>query len=499
MANEIQLPKIDRSAYDFITIRQDLITFLQAKFPNDFTDFTESQLGIILLELFAHVGDSMSFKEDRVANEVFLSTCTERDSAVKISRLIGFRPTTATAAQVQLVINNQQAFGFDATVLKGTKIKVGGLTFEIDNNFTLPAGDTVADPGPTASEGETIVDNFIGDGTTFQTYVLTRNPLILGTLEVRVNSILFSEIDALVLAGGTNVYTLRTDGEDRGTVQFGDGVNGVSPASGSSIQVTYRVGGGTEGNISSGAIKQNVSAILTTTALVQVFVQNNESATGGSNRQSLDSIKFFAPRVLKTHGNAVTLEDYDALAGAFSDPIHGAIARAKAYRVPGNTNCRANEINVFVLAVDSNQDFVPAGTALKQSLLTYLNDRRVLNQDIFIVDGRVKNINLQIDVTVSLQQREPQAIKDEITAKMTAFFQDVTTTFGDIFYVSRLYDLIQEVPGVLHNLIQDPVYPGVSISDIETDLDQIYYFGTVTINLFIIGENTRDLILVPTI
>ena len=71
---------INFAATDFLTLRNSLIDYVKAVYPLDYTYFVESDLGMMLIELVAYMGASLSMKADMLANENFLATAKQRSS-----------------------------------------------------------------------------------------------------------------------------------------------------------------------------------------------------------------------------------------------------------------------------------------------------------------------------------------------------------------------------------------------------------------------------------
>src|ERR1017187_6462545 len=83
--------QINYLSRDFSTIRQDLITYLQNFFPNQWQDFNVASPGMALLELNAYVGDLLSFVADKKFNEQFLDGVTEITSVYRLAKTFGFK------------------------------------------------------------------------------------------------------------------------------------------------------------------------------------------------------------------------------------------------------------------------------------------------------------------------------------------------------------------------------------------------------------------------
>src|SRR5262245_33970929 len=97
-------PTIDYMARDYDSILQAMRTLIPEKLP-EWTDFeSPADFGNVLLQLFAHMGDILSYYQDRVANESFLGTAQERRSVIQHLRLIGYRLSTAAPASAVLTL-----------------------------------------------------------------------------------------------------------------------------------------------------------------------------------------------------------------------------------------------------------------------------------------------------------------------------------------------------------------------------------------------------------
>src|ERR1700753_67936 len=77
---------------DFWSMKSRLMDFIKSNFTNDFNDFVESSLAIMLIENWAFIADTLSFKMDQIANEIFIDTVTEVENAFRLAKLVGFQP-----------------------------------------------------------------------------------------------------------------------------------------------------------------------------------------------------------------------------------------------------------------------------------------------------------------------------------------------------------------------------------------------------------------------
>ena len=98
---------IDFTGTDFISIKNNLLNYIQAVYPLDYGNFSESDLGIMLVELVAYMGAVMSMKADMLANENYLLTVQNRNNLNKILQLLGvsLKGPLSAVAQAQYSLN----------------------------------------------------------------------------------------------------------------------------------------------------------------------------------------------------------------------------------------------------------------------------------------------------------------------------------------------------------------------------------------------------------
>src|SRR5437660_1246580 len=99
-------PAIDYTNKDFASLRQAMLDLARYRLP-EWTDQSASDLGTLLVDLFAYMGDVVLYYQDRIANESFLETATERRSVLNLLRLIGYelKPPVAASADLTLTFN----------------------------------------------------------------------------------------------------------------------------------------------------------------------------------------------------------------------------------------------------------------------------------------------------------------------------------------------------------------------------------------------------------
>lgn len=329
--------KINYYARDLDTIMDGLSRFVQSEEPDLWTDFLESNLGVILLRSVAYVGDVNSFAIDRAVNEIFPSTAKRRASVLRFGRAIGFTGRGVSSASVVVHTPNNELpaeiESYSLTVPKNTRVSLGGVDFETTSDWVFPPtvrtglSDTYLEFD--LVQGASYEEDFTSNGASWQEFQSSESPVVDGSWGVTVNGVSWSEVDDLLSAQLENVYQVSYEEDDTILIQFGNGVYGNVPEANATITVSYRTADGEVGNIEVGSIDTYINAQYTG-GTVRLRITNDERASGGRDADTLDYLRRNIPLYLKSQRRAVTADDYESLANQFTSPTYGSPAHAKA-------------------------------------------------------------------------------------------------------------------------------------------------------------------------
>ncbi|TAK02323.1 MAG: putative baseplate assembly protein [Candidatus Manganitrophaceae bacterium] len=128
-------PVIDYVTKDYEGFRQGMLNQIPLLLPN-WTDRSESDFGVALIELYAYVADILSYYQDRIANEAYLPTATQRRSVVELLRLIDYRIDPGLAASVWIHFDASADVTVGGTSLP-YRLKTAGVPGEPDQNFEI--------------------------------------------------------------------------------------------------------------------------------------------------------------------------------------------------------------------------------------------------------------------------------------------------------------------------------------------------------------------------
>ena len=506
---------IDFAASDFLTLRDSLIRYIKSVYPLEYDYFAESDLGMMLIECTAYMGAVMSMKADMLANENFFATARQKSSVKKLLQLIGVRmrgPLSA-AADIKATFNQSPAGTVPSFVLTPQqrvftvnspedgaacsytlyKTVNGYLeSANADGNLTLYWNESdnpgaSSDPSSVytnlvAQEGSLVTDSGSFAATDgIKKIQLTQSPVVEGSVSVYITgpdsnaSGAYTEVDNVYFASGTNdkIFEIVYDEDFAATVVFGDGTVGVSPNDSANYFVTYRVGGGSRGNLLPNAISLTVNA-TTNAAACTAQVANTSIAAGGANAESIENAKKYAPLTFARQDRLVTLEDYSVFANTFIGSV-GTVGKANA--VTRKAFSSANVVDIYVLEQASNLQLQKATPTFKRDLLTAINKKKMATDDIVIVDGLIRTLDLVVTVKVDKEQQNNQStIISKVRGKILNYMNSDNRDFGQTLVISDLNRTIFEVDEVRMSSI-DNLNENVLI-----DFNEIIQLNNLTIN-----------------
>lgn len=453
MAEPNVVPQIDYTSRDFEAIRDDMIALIPFFLP-EWRNRDASDFGITLIELFAYMGDIMSYYIDRAANEAFIDTASQRDSVLRQARLLDYTPTPSTPAEVTLSFSTTNTSA--QIVPKGTQVSTTGIVdeenveiiFETDLDITVsPSLDGGLTAGPvttvTAKQGYTVSETGIdalatSTGLADQTYLLGDYPVIKDSIEITVDDVVYTQVDYLVdYSNNDPVYSIETDSEDRTYIIFGDNIGGRIPPRNATIEATYRVGAGVAGNVS-----ENTLTEIVTNYQIGLQVNNNDAASGGSDTESTDSIRINTPVSIRALNRAVTLKDYNSLAVQVSG-VAKANALANTYNSVTLYFAPAGDPGVD----DDNVTPTTVFTNLSTPVQSFFTDKMPPTTTLTLQPPAYVNVDVEIDLFI-LPQYKQSTVTTAVQNVLSNFLAFDNVTFEDRITLQDILTEISTVSGV---------------------------------------------------
>lgn len=334
-------PKLNIDAIDFDNIKQNLKSYLQSQDQFKDYDFEGSGLNI-LLDVLAYNTHYNAFYANMVANETFLDSALTYESASSIAKHLNYVPKSYRSAvayvDVKLLnrtdtqktsIANGAVFinaGDRFITNTGSKIYVFTATKTVQ---VVKDGDSYIARNVEIKEGASKTITYVYDDVNQnvdQKFVIPEQNVDTTSIEVRVsNSVLDTSgieniwkqsTDITTASSESLVYFLQQNSDLNYEIYFGDGIVGKKPNNGNVITITYRV---TAGSVCNGIGANDTSSnpafryLEDSKSLTNLVVDSNnkpETTFGGSDPETINSIKYYAPRNYQSQERAVTAEDY---------------------------------------------------------------------------------------------------------------------------------------------------------------------------------------------
>lgn len=312
---------------DFENLRTQIKDYLRSN--SEFTDFDfEGSNFSTLIDLLAYNSYVTAFNSNMAVNEVFLDSATLRENVVSLARNIGYVPRSrrAARAKVGFDVDMSQTDSRTVKILAGQvalgAVQGGNYIFSIPDDVTVPVdtNGTATFSSLELYEGIYLTSTFVVDNSQAnQRFVLPNANIDTTTIRVSVKNQITEQYtqytNILNVDENSRIFLIQEIEDQKYELRFGDGIIGKKLDSGSVITASYIVTNGTTGNGAanftfSGIIQDNNGTDVTTGISLLL---TETSSQNGDEIESIDSIKYLAPRVYSSQFRAVTANDYKAL------------------------------------------------------------------------------------------------------------------------------------------------------------------------------------------
>ena len=350
----------DYTSRDYNSIRADLLARAAEVLP-EWTSRDSSDFGVLFVDLVAYMGDIFHYYLDEAAKESFLETATRRSSLLAIASLLDYLPHGRTPAKTSIVLNATNSVAtnavpilipantqFLARPLISTADEVvftsnTSIAFNLDG--TAIAGYTTFAKATPATlqvtEGELFTETFTSNGALSQKFTLNKLGVVVNSITVTVaeglngTNVSYGRVDRFIESTSSDlVFTARIKATDEIELGFGNAIHGKIPTTNATVTITYRRSRGSAGNVEANSV--NAFASLTNAFGPAydgiVITPNTSRAFGGSDSESIASLKNNIPTSFRSQDRAVSLSDYEEL----TLRVPG-IVKAKAEVVVGAT------------------------------------------------------------------------------------------------------------------------------------------------------------------
>ena len=448
-------PNVDYSTRDYEGFRSDMLDLLVQKIP-EYTDLSSSDFGVVLIELVAHGLDVLSYYNDKVANEVFLDTAKERENVIMLAKRLGYEIQDSTPSrfrQVFEILPQEEDFiipsGFK---VKATSDKIEPeVIFELEDELVIPANCTGLETdlegnflySVFVSQGETVSNEIVGtsNNSPNQKFYLKQSPVIKDSIVLEVTESdgsieEWTRVDNFLNSSSTdNHFVLDIDGSDRGVITFGNGHTGrIPPKYLDGLKATYRIGGGSIGNVSPHSIKELDQKLA---GIVRTFNPNSAYELG-IDTETIESIRLKAPSQFRATWGAITLSD-------FADIIKTDDSILDVVSYLGDSH--ELDVKVYVLPRDYEELSESSLKELKDKILKIYSERRALGVDVYVQFATIRRVDVYLDVTI-YDNYTKKSMKDLIENVVTSTYKVGGKKFKEDLHISEIIKEVMSMQGV---------------------------------------------------
>jgi hypothetical protein len=437
---------------DFSDLKTQIKDYLRVN--SQFTDFDfEGSNFSVLIDLLAYNSYITAYNSNMAVNEMFLDSATLRENIVSLARNIGYLPRSkrSSRALVNFSVDMSQTNAKTVKLLAGQvalgAVVNGNYIFSIPEDIVTPVNvDGIATfDNLQIYEGVYLTTTFIVDESQpNQRFILPNIGVDTTTIRVKVTNQVtevYNQYDTLLNIGkDSRIFLIQEVSDTKYEIRFGDNIIGKKPSNGSRVEISYIVTNGSLGNGASnftfsGRLRDN--DLLDITTGVSLLLTQSKSENG-DNIESMDSIKYFAPKVYASQYRAVTSNDYKSLIPY----IYPNVESVNSY---GGDELDPPEYGkVFISIKPRNGTFLSEIT--KQNILSTIRKYSIAGIKPEIVDLSYLFVELDVSTYYNINLlTNPEIVKTKVINTLTSYAnsKDVNS-FGGRFKYSKVVGLIDD-------------------------------------------------------
>ena len=455
--------RLSVTEFDFDEVKNNLKVFMRNQ--SEFKDYDFEGSGLsALLDVLAYNTHYLGFNANMLANEMFLDSAQLRSSVVSHAKTLGYttRSSTAAKAVVDVFLNTTNA---SATMPAGTVFtsSVGNTSYQFVTTQSVTAfnsGSFVQFNNVTIAEGSFVATRYTVDTQNVeQRFVINDDRADTTTLTIKVqnsatdtgSATYTRATDIAGLTSTSNVYFLQEVEDGKFEVYFGDGILGNAVEDGNIIIMNYVV---TNKGAANGASVFSSSAAIDT--VNSVNVRTVSSSAGGSEPESIESVKYNAPLDYASQGRCVTTEDYKTY-------VRQLFANTQAVSVWGGENGSFNSVTGVSDIAEYGKVFisVKSTTGLnlnkiqKSQLVNSLSPYTVASITPVVVDPEslyiILNCNFKYDSNATTSSKE--SLETLVSNTISTYNTNYLKVFNSVFRHSQFTSLVDNTDNsILSNI-----------------------------------------------
>jgi len=446
------MPELRVTELDFDTIKQNLKNFLKAQ--TEFMDYDFDGAGLsVLLDVLAYNTHYNAVLAHLEANEMFIDTAIKRASVVSIAKTLGYIPRSATCARAivdivvtsvndlsSLTLTPQNKFTSTANGVSFTFSPATTTTVDlVDGTYTFEEVELL--------EGTALANSFIAAADTVQgPFIIPVDSIDLDTLTLTIadywsapNPVTYTRAQGIVdIVGTDKVFWVEENPFGQYQIVFGDDIIGKQLTTGNVVAVSYIA---CKGSAANGARVFTASGAIDGETNIAITLTNSASpAASGASKETIDQIRFNAPKFNATRNRAVTAQDYQSL-------ILSQFSRAKSVAVWGGEDNVPPIYGTVFITLDPTDGGVITEADKDYIAESILRPRSVLSIQYEFVDPSYLYMGFDIDLKYDsrLTTLSSSGIVTLVRSEIQDYFVTNLQTLGKTFLYSQFVNAIESV------------------------------------------------------
>ena len=452
--------KLTITDLEFDQIKTNLKAYLSAQTTFQDYDFEGSGMSV-LIDILAYNTHYIGYYANMLGNEMFLDSSSLRDSAVSHAKHLNVIPTSVKTATAKLNFTfTPTGTPTSITIAKDTKFtsSINGVSYKFVTNTTTTVSRSTAGTytatGVEIKEGKIVNKSYtVNAADTAQRFIIPNANVDTSTLAVTVqnsssDSTVFTytdgnAVDVTTIKGTDKVFFLQEIENQKYEITFGDGAVGKQLSDTNIIFIEYIITSGTLANKASSFTAVGTVAGLSS---ANYTLTTNTNATGGADIQTIDSLKFLAPKLYQAQKRATTKDDYKAILLEQRPDI-------ESITVYGGEDADPVQYGKVFIAVKPTGNNVFSNTAKEDIKTSVLKKSNVVTVIPEIVDPVF--YHLLIDTTINYDPvtnlTNETTLKTNINTSIQNYFQTNLEKFDQKFRYSKLVQDIDNTNDSIRN------------------------------------------------
>ena len=450
-------PKTPITELDFDSIKTQLKAYLKTQTQFKDYNFEGSNMSAFL-DVLAFNSFQNNFYTNMAMNEMFLDSAVLKNSIVSHAKELNYIPRSRKSAKavVRVTINDEFETNSTITIPTYTTFTSNyqGELFTFVTNETYVARRTA--PGVFVADNVEIFEGsmlasfqregFIVDADGVLRVQLTNDEVDTDSIVVFVDA--EQSDDRNVFTRANTIYGVKSDDkvfylepylDNRYAVYFGKNEFGLQPEEFEDVRVRYRI---TSGDLANGANSFSASFIDG----ASITVTTISAASGGLERESMESIRYFAPKSLAVQERAVTTKDYEVL-------LQQAFPEIKAVSAYGGEELDPPQFGRVGISVYLDSETTKISSTLANAYITYLSEKSPLGIEPIFVQTKFLYADVVADIVYSNKGTEKSKAELEslVRNKIQSYSDETLEDFDTKLRASKLTALIDGVDTALQS------------------------------------------------